>query len=70
MGPDGVRRVNGAPDLSRIDFHDEELYDLICSGDTVGIFQIESRAQMQMIRRVRPRNLADLAVEVARAMLA
>jgi error-prone DNA polymerase len=31
----------------------------------VGIFQIESRAQMQMIRRVRPRNLADLAVEVA-----
>ena len=53
------------PDLSRIDFHDEELYDLICSGDTVGIFQIESRAQMQMIRRVRPRNLADLAVEVA-----
>ena len=65
VGPDGVRRVNGAPDLSRINFHDEELYDLICSGDTVGIFQIESRAQMQMIRRVRPRNLADLAVEVA-----
>jgi len=57
--------VGGAPDLSRIDFHDEELYDLICSGDTVGIFQIESRAQMQMIRRVRPRNLEDLAVEVA-----
>lgn len=65
VGPDGVRRIGGAPDLSRIDFHDEELYDLICSGDTVGIFQIESRAQMQMIRRVRPRNLADLAVEVA-----
>jgi error-prone DNA polymerase len=62
---DGTRVVHGAPDLSRIDFHDEELYDLICSGDTVGIFQIESRAQMQMIRRVRPRNLADLAVEVA-----
>jgi len=65
VGPDGIRRIGGAPDLSRIDFHDEELYDLICSGDTVGIFQIESRAQMQMIRRVRPRNLADLAVEVA-----
>ncbi|MGD2123041.1 MAG: DNA polymerase III subunit alpha [Gemmatimonadota bacterium] len=65
VGPDGVRKVGGAPDISRIDFHDEELYDLICSGDTVGIFQIESRAQMQMIRRVRPRNLADLAVEVA-----
>jgi len=64
-GAGGEPVVGGAPDLSRIDFHDEELYDLICSGDTVGIFQIESRAQMQMIRRVRPRNLADLAVEVA-----
>ena len=64
-GAGGEPVVGGAPDLSRIDYHDEELYDLICSGDTVGIFQIESRAQMQMIRRVRPRNLADLAVEVA-----
>ncbi len=64
-GTGGEPVVGGAPDLSRIDFDDEELYDLICSGDTVGIFQIESRAQMQMIRRVRPRNLADLAVEVA-----
>jgi len=64
-GTGGEPVVGGAPDLSRIDFHDEKLYDLICSGDTVGIFQIESRAQMQMIRRVRPRNLADLAVEVA-----
>jgi error-prone DNA polymerase len=64
-GPDGVRRVGGAPDLSRIDFHDQALYDRICSGDTVGIFQIESRAQIQMIRRVRPRNLEELAVEVA-----
>jgi error-prone DNA polymerase len=64
-GPDGIRRVGGAPDLSRIDFHDQALYDRICSGDTVGIFQIESRAQIQMIRRVRPRNLEELAVEVA-----
>jgi len=64
-GTGGEPVVGGAPDLSRINFHDEELYDLICSGDTVGIFQIESRAQMQMIRRVRPRNLADLAVQVA-----
>lgn len=64
-GAGGEPIIHGAPDLSRIDYHDEELYDRICSGDTVGIFQIESRAQMQMIRRVRPRNLADLAVEVA-----
>jgi len=54
-----------APDLSRIDFQDEALYDRICSGDTVGLFQIESRAQIQMLRRTRPRNLEDLAVQVA-----
>ena len=64
-GSGGEPVVGGAPDLSRIDFHDQALYDRICSGDTVGIFQIESRAQIQMIRRVRPRNLEELAVEVA-----
>ena len=53
------------PDLSRIDFEDEAVYDRICSGDTVGMFQVESRAQIQMIRRVRPRNLEDLAIQVA-----
>src|SRR5205085_793974 len=53
------------PDLSRIDFADPAVYDRICRGDTVGLFQIESRAQIQMLRRTRPRNLEDLAVEVA-----
>jgi error-prone DNA polymerase len=57
--------VPEAPDLSRIDFEDEVIYDLICSGDTVGLFQVESRAQIQMLRRTRPRNLEDLAVQVA-----
>src|SRR5438445_1691972 len=59
-------RGGGAPpDLSRIDFADQAVYDRICRGDTVGLFQIESRAQIQMLRRTRPRNLEDLAVEVA-----
>src|SRR6266700_3438775 len=53
------------PDLSRIDFDDAAVYDRICRGDTVGLFQIESRAQIQMLRRTRPRTLEDLAVEVA-----
>ena len=53
------------PDLSRINFADDDVYNQICAGDTVGLFQIESRAQIQMIRRTRPRNLEDLAVEVA-----
>src|SRR6266478_924868 len=56
----------GTPlDLSRIDFEDPAVYDRICRGDTVGLFQIESRAQIQIIRRTRPTNLEDLAVEVA-----
>ncbi|HUL02859.1 MAG TPA: error-prone DNA polymerase [Gemmatimonadales bacterium] len=58
-------RTGAPPDLSRIDFNDQAVYDRICRGDTVGLFQIESRAQIQMIRRSRPRNLEDLAVEVA-----
>src|SRR3989441_556228 len=58
-------REGTPPDLSRIDFEDPAVYDRICRGDTVGLFQIESRAQIQMIRRTRPKNLEDLAVEVA-----
>ena len=49
-------------DLSRIDFDDPEVYDMICAGDTIGVFQIESRAQIQMLPRTRPRTLEDLAV--------
>jgi error-prone DNA polymerase len=60
-----AQRIGKPPDLSRIDFADEKVYDQICAGDTVGLFQIESRAQIQMLRRSRPRNLEDLTVEVA-----
>ena len=52
-------------DLSRIDFQDERVYDAICQADTMGVFQIESRAQMQTLPRVKPRSLEDLTVEVA-----
>src|SRR6266702_2061431 len=58
-------REGTPPDLSRIDFDDPVVYERICRGDTVGLFQIESRAQIQMLRRTRPKNLEDLAVEVA-----
>jgi error-prone DNA polymerase len=60
-----AERVGEPPDLSRIDFQDEAVYDRICDGDTIGLFQVESRAQIQMIRRVRPRTIEDLAVQVA-----
>lgn len=52
-------------DLSRIDFSDPAVYDDICRGDTVGVFQIESRAQVAMLPRTRPRNLDDLTVQVS-----
>ncbi len=52
-------------DLSKIDFDDQRVYDSICAADTMGVFQIESRAQMQTLPRVRPRCLDDLMVEVA-----
>jgi error-prone DNA polymerase len=52
-------------DLSRIDFNDESVYDSICDADTMGVFQIESRAQMQSLPRVRPQCLDDLTVQVA-----
>jgi error-prone DNA polymerase len=44
---------------------DDAVYDLLCRADTVGVFQVESRAQMGTLPRVQPRNLYELAVEVA-----
>ncbi len=44
---------------------DKATYDMICAADTVGVFQIESRAQMSMLPRLRPRCYYDLVVEVA-----
>ncbi|HEX3360679.1 MAG TPA: error-prone DNA polymerase [Solirubrobacterales bacterium] len=52
-------------DLSRIPLDDEQTYESIRAAETVGVFQIESRAQMQMLPRTQPRNLEDLTVQVA-----
>ncbi len=58
------QRTGKAPDLSRIDFDDQTVYDMLHRADTIGIFQVESAAQMQTIPRIRPRNLTDMAHEV------
>ena len=50
-------------DIPRTD--DKNVYDMICKADTVGVFQIESRAQMSMLPRLLPRTFYDLVVEVA-----
>ncbi len=61
-----IERVRGQTvDLSRIPFDDPETFAAIQQADTVGVFQIESRAQMQSLKRTRPRNLRDLTVQVA-----
>jgi error-prone DNA polymerase len=44
---------------------DEPVYDMLCEGDSVGVFQVESRAQINMLPRLRPRSLYDLTIEVA-----
>jgi error-prone DNA polymerase len=63
---DEVARVRGERiDLSRIPYDDGEVYARIQEAETMGVFQIESRAQMQMLKRTRPENLDDLTVQVA-----
>ncbi len=51
--------------LATIPANDAETFDMICRAHTVGIFQIESRAQMAMLPRLRPRNFYDLVIEIS-----
>jgi len=51
--------------LSSVPAEDEKVYDMICDGDTMGVFQIKSRAQMAMLPRLKPRCYYDLVIEVA-----
>jgi error-prone DNA polymerase len=63
---DEIARVRGERiDLSRIPYDDKEVYARIQEAETMGVFQIESRAQMQMLKRTRPENLDDVTVQVA-----
>ena len=61
-----IERVRGERvDLSRIPFDDEQTFRAIRDADTVGVFQIESRAQMQSLLRTQPTTLKDLTIQVA-----
>ncbi|MCP5092318.1 MAG: error-prone DNA polymerase [Gammaproteobacteria bacterium] len=51
--------------LATVPAEDPRVYDMICDGDTMGVFQIESRAQMAMLPRLKPRCYYDLVIEVA-----
>jgi error-prone DNA polymerase len=61
----GSTAMAGELALESVPSEDPVVYDMICKADTVGVFQIESRAQMSMLPRLRPRNFYDLVIEVA-----
>jgi len=51
--------------LGELPAEDPQVYDMLCRADTIGVFQIESRAQMAMLPRLKPRCYYDLVIEVA-----
>jgi len=63
---DLISEFRGKPlSIAFIPAEDPKVYEMIQKADTVGVFQIESRAQMAMLPRMRPRNFYDLVIEVA-----
>jgi error-prone DNA polymerase len=61
-----VREMRGVTvDLAALDYADQAVYDDLCRADTIGVFQVESRAQMNTLPRLKPRRFYDLVVEVA-----
>jgi error-prone DNA polymerase len=56
----------GRPELDNVAVdEDSRVYDMLCKGDSIGVFQVESRAQINMLPRLKPRELYDLVVQVA-----
>jgi error-prone DNA polymerase len=61
-----IRQQRGVTiDLATLDMTDQAVYDDLCAADTIGVFQVESRAQMNTLPRLKPRKFYDLVVEVA-----
>jgi len=65
-GFDLIRRHYGKDyDLATIPAEDPKVYDMLCRADSIGVFQVESRAQMAFLPRMKPRDFYDLVIEVA-----
>lgn len=60
-----VKVGRGPTRMDQIEREDPKTYEMICRADTIGVFQIESRAQMSMLPRLKPRKYYDLVVEIA-----
>ena len=60
-------RLHGLGDyqLDTVPPEDSAVYDMLCKGDSIGVFQVESRAQINMLPRLKPRCFYDLVIEVA-----
>jgi len=55
----------GLEDIAEIPQEEPGVYDMLCKADSIGVFQVESRAQMSMLPRLKPRRFYDLVIEVA-----
>src|SRR5690242_12476282 len=55
----------GLKNLAQVPTEDPAVYEMLCRGDSIGVFQVESRAQMNMLPRLRPEKFYDLVIEVA-----
>jgi len=64
---DAITLINGEVkiDLATIPSNDPDVYRMLCEADTIGVFQVESRAQMATLPRLRPREFYDIVVQVA-----
>jgi error-prone DNA polymerase len=62
---DGLQKSASPLSLAAVPPEDPAVYDMLCSGDSIGVFQVESRAQINMLPRLRPREFYDLVVQVA-----
>ncbi len=61
-----IKQHHNTPvDMSTIPQEDPKTYNMLCQADSIGVFQVESRAQMAMLPRLRPRTFYDLVIEVA-----
>ncbi len=65
LSEEGVLWEGKQLDLHNIPQEDPRVYDLLCAAETVGVFQVESRAQMNTLPRLKPRTFYDIVVEVA-----
>jgi error-prone DNA polymerase len=61
-----IKRATGqAPDLDALSFDDPQVYEMIAQADTLGVFQVESRAQAQMLPKLKPRCFNDLIIAIS-----